>query len=100
MNYIINSPTPYAKFLGILINPKLTFKPHIANITKKIYKALYFIRGAKKVLNPRALKFIYYALFHSHLMYASQLWSCCSESLLKPFVTKQKMAIRILSNAK
>ena len=100
MNYINNSITPYAKFLGVLIDPKLTFKPHVANIVKKVSTALYFLRGAKKVLNPRALKFIYYALFHSHLIYASQLWSCCSESLLKPIVTKQKMAIRILSNAK
>ena len=100
MNYINNSPTPYAKFLGVLIDPKLSFKPHIAHITKKVSTALYFLRGAKKVLNPRALKFIYYALFHSHLIYASQLWSCCSESLLKPIITKQKMAIRILTNAK
>jgi len=62
--------------------------------------SLYFLRGAKHVLNQKALKFIYYALFHSHLIYASQLWSCCSESLLKPIVTKQKIAIRLLSNAK
>jgi len=100
INFINDSPTPYAKFLGVLIDPKLTFKAHISNVTKKLSTALYFLRGAKKVLNPRALKFIYYALFHSHLIYASQLWSCCSESLLKPIITKQKMAIRILSNVK
>ena len=100
MNFINDSPTPYAKFLGVLIDPKLSFKSHISNIIKKLSTALYFLRGAKKVLNPHALKFIYYALFHSHLIYASQLWSCCTESLLKPIITKQKMAIRILSNAK
>jgi len=100
MNYINNSPTPYAKFLGVLIDPKLSFKTHINHVIKKVSTALYFLRGAKKVLNQRALKFIYYALFHSHLIYASQLWSCCNESLLKPIVTKQKMAVRILSNAK
>ena len=100
MNFINNSPTPYAKFLGVLIDPKLSFKTHISYITKKVSTSLYFLRGAKKVLNQRALKFIYYALFHSHLIYASQLWSCCNESLLKPIATKQKMAIRILSNAK
>ena len=100
MNFINNSPTPYAKFLGVLIDPKLTFKLHISNVTKKLSTALYFLRGAKKVLNPRALKFIYYALFHSHLIYASQLWSCCTESLLKPIIAKQKMAVRILSNAR
>jgi len=100
MNYINNSPTPYAKFLGVLIDPKLSFKQHISHITKKVSTSLYFLRGAKHVLNQKALKFIYYALFHSHLIYASQLWSCCSESLLKPIVSKQKIAIRLLSNAK
>jgi len=100
MNYINNSSTLYAKFLGVLIDPKLSFKTHKAHITKKISTALYFLRGAKKVFNSRALKFIYYALFYSHLIYASQLWSFCNSSLLKPIVTKQKMAISILSNAK
>jgi hypothetical protein len=99
MNFINDSPTPYAKFLGVLIDPKLSFKYHISNVTKKLSTALYFLRGAKNLLNPRALKFIYYALFHSHLIYASQLWSCCADSLLKPIIKKQKMAIRILSNA-
>jgi len=50
MNYINNSTTPYAKFLGVLIDPKLTFKPHVANIVKKVSTALYFLRGAKKYL--------------------------------------------------
>ena len=100
MNFINNSTTPYAKFLEVLIDPKLSFKPHILQVTKKVSTSVYFLRGAKNVLNQKALKLIYYALFHAHLIYASQLWSCCSESLLKPIITKQKIAIRILSNAK
>ena len=39
-------------------------------------------------------------MFHSHLIYAVHLWSCCAESTLKPIIQKQKSAIRILSNAK
>jgi len=100
MNFVNNSTTPCAKFLEVLIDPKLSFKPHILQVTKKVSTSVYFLRGAKNVLNQKALKLIYYALFHAHLIYASQLWSCCSESLLKPIVTKQKIAIHILSNAK
>jgi len=100
MNFINNSSTPYAKFLGVLIDPKLSFKQHILHITKKVSSSLYFLRGAKHILNQKALKFLYYALFHSHLIYACQLWSCSFESLLKPIVIKQKIAIRLLSNAK
>jgi len=42
MNFINNSPTPYAKFLGVLIDPKLSFKPHILQVTKKVSTSLYF----------------------------------------------------------
>jgi hypothetical protein len=100
MNYINDSENPYAKFLGVLIDPNFSFKPHINSINKKISSALFFMRRAKNLLSERALKFIYYSLFHSQLIYANQLWSCCQESLLKPLITKQKMAIRIVANAK
>jgi len=42
INYINISSTPYAKFLGVLIDPKLKFKPHVASITKKVSTTLYF----------------------------------------------------------
>jgi len=100
MCFINNSLTPYAKFLGVYIDPQLSFKHHISTVTKKVSTALYFLRNAKNFLNQKSLKMIYYALFHSHLIYACQIWSCCSESLLKPIVTKQKMAMRIILNAK
>jgi hypothetical protein len=100
MCFINNSQTPYAKFLGVYIDPQLSFKHHISTVTKKVSTALYFLRNAKNFLNQKSLKMIYYALFHSHLIYACQIWSCCSESLLKPIVTKQKIAMRIILNAK
>jgi ribonuclease P/MRP protein subunit RPP40 len=97
LNFINNSETPYAKFLGVLIDPKLTFKHHVSSLSKKLSTALYFLRTAKNFLNTRALKFLYYSLFHSHLIYAIQIWSCCSEALLKQISLKQKIAIRIIS---
>jgi len=100
MNFINNSSTPYAKFLGVLIDPHLTFKFQIESVHKKISTALYFLRNAKNLLNEKALKSIYYAIFHSHLIYAIQIWSCCSESLLTSIFKKQKMAVRIIVNAK
>ena len=100
MSYINNSSTPYAKFLGVLVDPQLTFKNHIAAVTKKVSTALYFIRNAKNLLNERALKSIYYAIFHSHLIYGIQLWSCCNDSLLNSLYKKQKMAIRLITNSR
>jgi Reverse transcriptase (RNA-dependent DNA polymerase) len=97
---INSSENPYYKFLGVYFDPALNFKHHVAQVSKKLSTALYFIRSAKNSLNPKALKSIYFALFHSHLIYAIQIWSCCSESILKQLFLKQKNAIRILSNAR
>ena len=91
--------TPYVKFLGIYIDSKLSFKYHIEFLSKKLSKGLYLMRTAKNFLTLKALKSLYYALFHSHLIYGIQLWSCTSDSNLKTIFIKQKSAIRILNNA-
>ena len=46
------------------------------------------------------MKMIYYALFHSHLVYGIHIWSSCPEAILKQITIKQKIAIRILAKAK
>ena len=94
------SEKPTVRFLGVLIDPTLTFKSHISNLESKLSRALFFLRKARNVLNQKALKYIYYSLFHSHLIYAVQIYSSTNPNLLKQIYIKQKNAIRILSNAK
>jgi hypothetical protein len=43
-------------------------------------------------------KSLYYSLFHCHLIYAIEIWSNVPPFNLKPLITKQKAAIRIISN--
>jgi len=95
-----DSPTPYVKFLGVLIDHDLSFKHQINHISCNLSKGLYFIRTSKNYLSQFCLQSLYYTLIHSHLTYAPQIWSCTSPSLLKPLITKQKMAVRLISNSK
>jgi hypothetical protein len=71
----------------------------IKHISRKLSNALYFMLSAKNLLSEKALKSLYYSLFHCHVIYAIQIWSCSAESNYKEIVTKQKMAIRIILNA-
>jgi Reverse transcriptase (RNA-dependent DNA polymerase) len=96
----INDDIPAIKFLGVFIDPLLNFKYHVNTIDTKLSKALYFLRTLKNVVTTEALKATYYALFHSHLIYAIQIWGCTNFSNLKRIVTKQKMTIRIINNEK
>ena len=96
----VDSEVPAIKFLGIYIDPSLNFKYHIDIITSKISKSLYFFRSAKNYLSQKALKSIYFALIHSHLVYGIQVWSCSSQQNLNAIFLKQKNAIRMLNSAK
>jgi hypothetical protein len=93
------NPSTSVKFLGVLIDDRLSFKEHIANIRKKLSKALYLLNSAKNFLPCKTLLLLYYSMFHSHLIYAIQIWSCSSQSLINNLFKMQKRAVRIVSNA-
>ena len=95
-----DSEVPAIKFLGIYIDPSLNFKFHIDNLISKISISLYFFRSAKNFLSQKALKSIYFALIHSHLIYGIQVWSCANQHNLNAIFLKQKNAIHILNSAK
>jgi len=91
---------PAIKFLGVFFDPNLNFKFHILKLKNKLSKALYAMRMVKKFLTKKALLSVYYSLFHSHLIYAIQIWSCANLSLLNDIFKMQKTAVRLIVNAR
>jgi hypothetical protein len=89
----------YVKFLGVKLDPDLNFKHHIAGVTSKLSSALYAIRKTKNFLNEKSRLNLYYSLFHSHIVYANQIWSSASMTNLKPIIKLQKNAIRLVCGA-
>ena len=94
------SDTPAIKFLGIHIDPALNFQYHIKQISNKIARSMYAIQSAKNILTPNALKSLYYALVHSHLVYGIQIWSVASQNSLNQLIVYQKKCVRIITQAK
>jgi len=94
------SPKPYIKFLGILLDPDLSFKEHILHISSQISKGLFFLRKSKNLFSQHCLQSIYYTLIHSYLTYGINIWSCTNTSNLNQIFKKQKSAIRIVCDAK
>ena len=89
-----SSKIPAIKFLGVFIDPNLTFQYHIKQISNKVARSLYAIRTAKNFLSQNALKSLYYALIHSHLIYGIQIWGGAANKLVNEIVVIQKKAIR------
>jgi len=94
------SDIPAMKFLGVFLDPNLNFKYHIKQLSSKLSRALYILRSVKNILSPKALTTIYYSVFHCHLIYSIQIWSCATSGLIKDIFLKQKQAIRIITGSK
>ena len=90
----------YYKLLGIYLDEHLTFEKHINNLCSKLSKALYFLRSSKNILSKSALRSLYFALFHSHLLYCISITGCATKTKLQKITLLQKKAIRIISGAK
>ena len=91
--------TPAVKFLGVFFDPSLTFKFHISKIKSKLSKALYALRMVKNTLNQKSLLLLYNSIFHCHLLYALQIWSCSRSGPQNEIFKMQKAAIRIVSGS-
>ena len=85
------------KFLGIMIDDKLSWKDHIIYISKKISKGLGIIQKARKCLNSDTLLSLYYTFVYPYLTYCNQIWGNVSSSALQKLIILQKRAVRIIS---
>ena len=100
LNLSINSKiinrVSQTKFLGVTIDDKLSWKPHINTLNKKLRSICGRIYRIKNNLPESLYKQIYHSLFESHLSYAISVWGGGSRNQLKALFTTQKKCIRIL----
>ena len=84
------------KFLGVIIDEKLTWAPHIEYLTNKLKSCTGIINRIRDCIPPPMHKSIYHTLFESHLTYGITVWGGVSANRLKPLLTMQKKCLRIL----
>ena len=84
------------KFLGVIIDDKLSWKPHIAKLNKKLKSACGRLYRIKNCLPSHLHKQIYHSLFESHLSYAISVWGGVSLSNLTQIFSTQKKCLRIM----
>jgi hypothetical protein len=95
-----SSEIPAIRFLGVFFDQNLNFKHHISLISKKLSRALFILRSVKNTLATEYLTLLYYTIFHSHLIYAIQIWSSTLSSNFDNIYKLQKAAIRIINGEK
>ena len=87
------------KYLGVLLDNKLSWKFHIAELSKKLSRAIGMLYQMRNLCNIETMKSIYFSLFHSHLIYGISVWGLAKTSLTNNVFKLQKRAIRIISKS-
>ena len=87
------------KYLGVYVDKKISWKPHIDYICKKISKACGALSKTRHCIGIETLKNIYYALVNSYLRYGISSWGNASSEVLKPLNVLVNQVVRIMSFA-
>ena len=87
------------RYLGVLVDEDLKFKSHIAKVSSLTSRNLGIISRAKYLLNKKMMILLYNALILPYLSYCLVVWGSNYEANLKPIITVQKRAIRLISGA-
>jgi len=88
------------KFLGLLLDDSLSWKPHTNYIAQKWSKSVGILSLARKVLDRKTLIQLYYSFIYPYLNYCNLSWGNAADTTLWPIFRLQKIAIRIIFNIK
>ena len=88
------------KFLGIIIDNKLSWKEHIGSLCTKVRQGIDAINRLNDILPLSILFHLYQTMILPHLTYCNIIWGNCAMTHLSRLITLQKYAIRIITNSK
>ncbi len=72
------------KYLGVLIDSKLSFKSHVKRVCNRIKFNLNNFRYIHHQMSTQAAKMYTYSMIFSHIIYCLPIWSLASVTSLKP----------------
>ena len=84
------------KYLGVMLNENLSWDSHMAYILPKLNRGLGLLSKIRYYVPKFLLRTIYFCLFNSHLIYASQIWAQ-QKTILQKLQILQNKALRIIN---
>ena len=84
------------KFLGIIIDYKLNWSPHITYISKKIAKGVGIILKARKLFDQETLLTLYYTFVYPYLNYCIHVRGKAYNVHIHDLIILQNKAMRIV----
>ena len=90
-------PTKSVKYLGIYLDEFLSGNTQCSELVKKLNRANGMLAKARHYVPDPELKNIYHAIFSSHILYGSQVWTSKLISVSDKISRLQKAAMRIMT---
>jgi len=87
------------KYLGIIFDKNLNWKPHINHLCIKLARACGCLVKIRNCVSTETMREIYHALIHSYLRYGITIWGNASKTTLQPLIAMINRAVRIMSFA-
>ena len=88
------------KYSGLILDSNLNWKSHIHELGKKISRGIGILAKIRHLVNSNILSQLYYSLIYPFLTYGLLVWGNTYQTTLKPIVSLQKRAIRIMTFSK
>ena len=85
--------SPKIKYLGLILDSRLTWKFHIAELTKKLSRSVGMLFKIRDYTPRPVLVSLYHSLFNSHLTYGLPAWGNTKQNLTSKIEKIQKKAI-------
>ena len=85
-----------SKFLGVIIDNKLSWKDHISFVCRKVARGIGVLIKARKVLRSESLKCLYYSFIYPYMIYCNKVWGSAYKTNIEPLFILQKRAVRII----
>ena len=70
------------KYLGLIMDDRLTWRFHINELCKKLGRAVGMFYKLRHLCPKKVLRSLYYSLFNSHLTYGLPVWGNTAKILI------------------
>ena len=85
------------KYLGVILDNKLSWIQHISYVKNKISKGIGIMYKARNYITKKALIGLYHSYIYPYFIYCIESWGNASNSHLDPLFVIQKRILRILT---
>lgn len=83
------------KYLGVIIDETLSFRPHIDSLVNRVRKLIYVFKKLRTIADSKLIKQVYLALGQSVINYCITSWGGAPKTNLLPLERAQRAILKV-----